>query len=90
MATSPRGGGGVVVCAELELFSLFGSVAELTVAVLVNVVPGAALAGMWKTIVKFAVPPAGTVWLFGLFVMSMLAGTHVFVASPDPPALVLV
>ena len=54
---SACGGGGVLVTTVLESFSEFGSVAQLTMAILVNVVPGGVARGMLKTRVKVAEAP---------------------------------
>src|SRR5947207_9033343 len=58
MERSALGVGGVLVTAELELFSALGSVDEVTVATFVNKVPSGVPGGMWNTIVKLAVLPA--------------------------------
>ena len=51
------GGGGVVVTAVLELFSLLKSDAVLTVAILTNDVPAGVPGGMRKTMVNVAMLP---------------------------------
>jgi hypothetical protein len=50
--------GGVLVIAEAELLPPFGSLAELTVAVLVNVNAGGVASGMWKVTLMTALATA--------------------------------